>query len=762
MRVLEQFEKKHDSPADDKAGWKRLIHGAVNKAAGLLWTAARCDDVTLGPSVSPVPDDVPATFKFGDMRSPKSDHHSLSVEADSDSQLFLSFEEGDSPVIVAVRDKKRLEPKSHSTPYKERDTESTTELPTIDFDRKTSARGKGISIDVVSDNLEPVSIGGRTPSNENRIAVESSVGTPRPSELTDLCSEMERLSLKKIISEVEKSIAAEMREEFDEERQKMEEHDKKVAEILAREEEEREMEQQLLEMNWFQKIRESQLAVEKDFNNKLEAILAKVRTNGSDKKIGNEPVKSADERAAELELVAKKRALIESIGSKQKQYNAKYNRVLELLQSTRVTLVSEFHSEFETLKMNNTRLTDVISKSKCGNITQSDVDECSKLLNFLCDLYDKIDGRIKEFESSKKLDEEANLKLMEALKKNEENAQVETSDGAGRSSQEKDRVSEATDRVDTRRSDRIKYYEYIERVLKKAEESLQVFLNDDKYKNFRKDCQRAVNVPINAISPTSAHHLTDKLDKLTDLLDGKSVQVMSRRFAATIHPLGIKYCELLLARKIVKAGEDVVSSHPETGHAIAAVVVSLITRYPVLFVYIQAYFFRVCPYLVPLDTEPRPDETDREYDTRLGFNYDGDEREETDKFLKRMSGVAQLYGAISVSHKRRIDSHMHAPLGISEIWIWLTNFISLEPLSDISATVLLDLLEVCGHFMLTSYGFNFQKLLYFICTDYVIKIDKVTTKGRGGAVERLKTFLEGVIKVKRIPPPKGLLPPHFW
>jgi len=64
--------------------------------------------------------------------------------------------------------------------------------------------------------------------------------------------------------------------------------------------------------------------------------------------------------------------------------------------------------------------------------------------------------------------------------------------------------------------------------------------------------QKAINTPVNAISPTSATHLTDKLTRLSRLLSGKAVATSdSAHISASGHPAGIVFCKDLLAKKFV-------------------------------------------------------------------------------------------------------------------------------------------------------------------------------------------------------------------
>jgi nucleoporin GLE1 len=63
--------------------------------------------------------------------------------------------------------------------------------------------------------------------------------------------------------------------------------------------------------------------------------------------------------------------------------------------------------------------------------------------------------------------------------------------------------------------------------------------------------QKAVNTPVNAISPASAHHLRDKLVKLSKLISGQPVELGRGHVVASAHPEGIAFCKNLLAKKFV-------------------------------------------------------------------------------------------------------------------------------------------------------------------------------------------------------------------
>jgi len=75
-------------------------------------------------------------------------------------------------------------------------------------------------------------------------------------------------------------------------------------------------------------------------------------------------------------------------------------------------------------------------------------------------------------------------------------------------------------------------------------EAYKDFLQSSATKKFRFECQKAINIPVNAICGISEEHLRDKYDRLQNLLDGKFSNM-------TQYPQAIFFCKDHLAKKIV-------------------------------------------------------------------------------------------------------------------------------------------------------------------------------------------------------------------
>lgn len=91
------------------------------------------------------------------------------------------------------------------------------------------------------------------------------------------------------------------------------------------------------------------------------------------------------------------------------------------------------------------------------------------------------------------------------------------------------------------------------------------------------------------------------------------------------------------------------------------------------------------------------------------------------------------------------------------------NFI-LEPrkdITDLSATLLLDMLEVAGNALWFAYPKQFHKLLILLSEEYYPRMKNVGCIG-GGPLVRLEEFLRNSLTKGSIAPPDGQLPLNFW
>ncbi|KOB59582.1 putative class A rhodopsin-like G-protein coupled receptor GPRpgn [Operophtera brumata] len=303
------------------------------------------------------------------------------------------------------------------------------------------------------------------------------------------------------------------------------------------------------------------------------------------------------------------------------------------------------------------------------------------------------------------------------------------------------------------------YYEELGIFLEQYEGQYKELLENANLKKFRFDCQKAVNTPVNALSSVSGMHIRDKYDKLSKLLKGEKVQVLDIYVTATQHPHGLAYCTALLAKKIVRQGDLLVSSNPEAAFPLAALTVALWAQFPDFGKLIEAYFHKLCPYLVPMFLPQREGQTDKEFYLSRGYTYSEEGAvEKQDKFLKRMSGIFRLRCAIWIATTPKFINAPN-PHGLQHGWRWLASFINLRPEPDICATLLNDFFSVCGSQFNKHYGKQFLKVLKLVNSQYMVVLQNID---EGGPKTRLEVFLQNILSTGLIPPPTGLLNPNTW
>lgn len=85
----------------------------------------------------------------------------------------------------------------------------------------------------------------------------------------------------------------------------------------------------------------------------------------------------------------------------------------------------------------------------------------------------------------------------------------------------------------------LRKYVEIKQFLEQYLQTCKVLEDNPELKQFRFDCKKAVNLPVNAITAVSSDHLKDKYNKLNNLLAGKTVVVADSQINATKYPQGM-------------------------------------------------------------------------------------------------------------------------------------------------------------------------------------------------------------------------------
>ncbi|XP_026781722.1 mRNA export factor GLE1 isoform X2 [Pangasianodon hypophthalmus] len=317
----------------------------------------------------------------------------------------------------------------------------------------------------------------------------------------------------------------------------------------------------------------------------------------------------------------------------------------------------------------------------------------------------------------------------------------------------------------------LKWYKELQSLASHYAQSFEDLNNtkDMQTKKMRMELQKAATIPVSQISSISGSQLKEIFDKIDRLLLGRPVVSGGKSVSTSLHPHGLEFVSYKLAEKFVKQGEEEVASHHEAAFPIAVVASGVWELHPKVGDLILAHLHKKCPYAVPHYPPMKDGTSIEEYQQILGYRVDESGVEGQDSFLKRMSGMIRLYAAIihlrwPYTNKQGFSyfSLQAGPHGLNHGWRWLAQMLNMEPLADVTATLLFDFLEVCGNALMKQYQGQFWKLLLLIKEEYFPRIEAVTSSGQMGSVTRLKQFLENSLRNKQIEPPKGQLNSAFW
>ncbi|XP_036954523.1 nucleoporin GLE1 isoform X1 [Acanthopagrus latus] len=310
----------------------------------------------------------------------------------------------------------------------------------------------------------------------------------------------------------------------------------------------------------------------------------------------------------------------------------------------------------------------------------------------------------------------------------------------------------------------LKWYKELQESAAQCAQSIEQLstTKDAQLKKLKLELQKAATIPVSQISSNSGSQLREIFDKIDKLLSGRAVVSGGRSVSTSHHPQGLDFVSYKLAEKFVKQGEEEVASHHEAAFPIAVVASGIWELHPRVGEFILAHLHTKCPYAVPHYPPMKEGTTVEDYQRILGYRVHDTGVEGQDSFLKRMSGMIRLYAAIIQLRWPYGSKQGSAPHGLNHGWRWLAQMLNMEPLADITATLLFDFLEVCGHALMRQYQVQFWKLILLLKDEYFQRIEAVTTTGQMGSVIRLKQFLETSLRNRQIDPPKGQLSSGFW
>ncbi|KAI8035705.1 hypothetical protein M5D96_011455 [Drosophila gunungcola] len=308
--------------------------------------------------------------------------------------------------------------------------------------------------------------------------------------------------------------------------------------------------------------------------------------------------------------------------------------------------------------------------------------------------------------------------------------------------------------------DRLKFYNDIISLYQSKVDAVKPLQTEESLKQYRTGCQRAINLPLNAISAVSPQHLGQNFDKLYSFFAGQPVKVMNgSTITINDHPLARDYCMLLMAKKFVSQSETAISSNPQAAFPFASVIITFWKLLPDFGKIFLAYMYKESPFLVPYVIPQQQGQTPEQYLKTIGYRLsDKNELEKPDIYLKRQTGVVRLYAAVIITQGRKAAGPDEC-FELNEGWLWLAHMVRVKPIPDISATMIMEMLQTLGFELWRSYGKQFMKLLVYIQNIYM---PQLAAHDEGGPKTRLEMLLAKFLRERQIPQAIGVLPPGFW
>jgi nucleoporin GLE1 len=143
-------------------------------------------------------------------------------------------------------------------------------------------------------------------------------------------------------------------------------------------------------------------------------------------------------------------------------------------------------------------------------------------------------------------------------------------------------------------------YMSLQQHLKNVEDFYKNFKEDDSLKNLRFECQKRVNICVNALCAGNADRLKDTLFRMSRLIAGQHMEFGHGQVLASSRPEAVAFRRNLLAKKFICQGAFIATTKPKLMFAYGAVIEALWADFPDFGQLVLANFHRECPYLVPI------------------------------------------------------------------------------------------------------------------------------------------------------------------
>lgn len=347
----------------------------------------------------------------------------------------------------------------------------------------------------------------------------------------------------------------------------------------------------------------------------------------------------------EKELAAREKqkqlinAYIDNVKKCQQEFRNIYQQIIVIIKTcgNNEELKNLLGDDFKQLKNLPEQLEEVVSNCKNGKVSEVEVQKAIELVQQVGALQTKIEKCVTKINEKKEAQIAPEVEAhVTPVIHNENREKIVENKSENLTQKAPPPVSSSLTQYVSLTN--IKMYTEIMDFLEEHTKSFNNLEVDNSQKQFKFECKKAINTPVNSLSGINSNHILDKYNRLRTLLSGQNVIVGEKRINASSHPEGIAFCMDLLAKKFVLQGDVMVSSNPESAFCYATVIVSLWNDFPTFGKLVLAYFYKFCPYLVPYYIPRQVGETDEEFYIKQGYQYVDGQIERQDKFLKRMTG----------------------------------------------------------------------------------------------------------------------------
>lgn len=382
--------------------------------------------------------------------------------------------------------------------------------------------------------------------------------------------------------------------------------------------------------------------------------------------------------------------------------------------------IKQIKQKFELLLQNTT----------VENLNETTLHEAKQqLLDPVLKLAENLNSELEEYEKKAKSQKAAVEK---------EKAVKETKAAAAKEKQADQSKSEDHDGFIS--VDDLKMYVELRKYKISLEESLKAFKEDDRHKKYRSELTLFVKTLTNTLSSNSAEHIREKIEKFSALFSRQTVNYRDKPLSANEHPDALNFCFHQAANSLLVTGLKQVLASTKSIYTFAQVMVALMIRFEEFSKILIAFFFEMCPYVVPY--YPVRDANDNEitYSVACGYSLKNDgSLEDEESFLNKMRGLTKLYAAIIQIYAP------NSPLNLRDGWKWLASILNLEPIGPVSPAVIHSFLSITDLKLKSTYGKQFVKLIHYVKFVYLPKVAALNLRNPQAKVQ-LETYIDELMR----------------